>query len=55
MRLVHRLAGLQKSLKKDLWLSIWKPHKYYGMGDREFCILCEHSKKWHLENKDWCE
>lgn len=50
-----RTPIFKKALDKKHWLSIWKPHKYYGMHDREFCVLCQHSKEWHVTNQDWCE
>lgn len=50
-----RTERVAKPYPQNMWLSIWKPHEYTPQNDREFCAFCKHSKKWHIENEDWCE
>ncbi len=36
----------------EMYLSIWNDgHEYVPMNNREFCLVCRHSKLFHCENK----
>lgn len=34
----------------EVYWDIFRPHKYTGMPDKEFCWLCKHSLWFHIEN-----
>jgi hypothetical protein len=52
---IQSIYEVTKEYTKEMWLSIYKPHKYISIGNRSYCVVCKHSRKWHFENKNWCE
>lgn len=35
----------------ELYRDVWDSHKYLPMSNRDFCLICSHSRWFHIENK----
>lgn len=44
-----KLQEVIPALPKILYFHIYKPHKFFGQSTCNFCVVCNHSLKTHIE------